>query len=195
MSHSRFKSNVTSTKTDHSNSTADVVINNTNDSSEEQVSTSNGVNINSSLSKQHKHEDTSSDYDGERISLTFRTIATYLHHDGVLQGQGAPSPPAIASGLNNPNINNDNHESVEMLNLWPKDILVYVRERDTSASSDPRSRQQQCVKTQLIQYNRQNATREEVLAEKTALLHAFRTENITAGFVWEDVYARGFSVW
>jgi alkylated DNA repair dioxygenase AlkB len=29
-------------------------------------------------------------YDGGRISLTFRTIATYQHNDGSLSGQGAP---------------------------------------------------------------------------------------------------------
>ena len=167
----------------------------------------------SSLKKQQKHEDMTQSndnyYDGERISLTFRTIATYLQHDGILEGQGAPSLPipslstsSLTSDKNKVDANRDSYnESLDTLNLWPKDIIVHIpppeeheHDDDSSDGSDPNSRQK-LARTQIIRYNNRNLTMDQVLSEKSSLYHAFRTENLTAGFVWDDVYTRGFSVW
>lgn len=157
-------------------------------------------------------------FDGERISLTFRVISTFLHRDGTLSGQGAPSR-SLADDAKNTRTASDIarsssvHDIDDTSILAPSDIPVCISSGEYGMNGADSSAK--CDKVVWIRHHRQlqiqqeqtqrqssdsdsiNATHtaDEVILEKRRLLEAFSAENHQAGVLWEGVYTGGFGVW
>ena len=144
-------------------------------------------------------------FNGERISLTFRTISTFLHHDGTLSGQGAPScsladATATASHIAHTNSVHDDDVSI----LAPSDVPVCIRSGEynmNGANSCIRDKVVWIRHRQLRTQQKQDSitaaapAADEVIQEKRRLLEAFSAENRQAGVLWEEIYGGGFAVW
>jgi alkylated DNA repair dioxygenase AlkB len=122
-------------------------------------------------------------YNSERISLTFRTVATFQHPQGFLYGQGAKH-----KSLN----------SFQNSSLGREEKALTVTTTILSVGNDKNSIVAKSNNTQDSDYNHTvkswNDEREDIEHEKLRMLAAFSAENRDPNFDWDEHYGEGFDI-
>ena len=137
-------------------------------------------------------------YNSERISLTFRSIATYMHPSGVLYGQGAvlksspyvhPLPTNISSTSSSSSSSGKGDVEGETLKtgtildskLPPIHTSTAINLQTPAITNNPDTNDN------IVGENKRES-------ERKVLYEAFKEENLRYDFDWDTCYGRGFDI-
>ena len=115
-------------------------------------------------------------YNEQRISLTFRNIATYISPTGIIFGQGAKLKELPAGDLLFPSPDYIDHT---------KDIIY----KDLKHEDEHEKKHENGKKLE-----KEHEKEDENIEESGNLLRAFGVENRSAQFDWEQHYGSGFNI-
>lgn len=147
---------------------------------------------------------------GERISITFRDVATYLREDGAIFGQGgvAKDERDLKCAVTTDEVDSKDDSDVTAqisdinLNSVKPDVVADIDAQKHHDSSEPATSSHTDTSTvdeftcgtngETRQDNDDYQSPEDV--EKAEMLRRFGEENASSTFDWEELYGRGFQI-